>query len=146
MDCENVRGVRLPKLERLSPNQFKILKIAVEVRKFSAAELFNRSKIQFSDVYDVINSLTERGYFVKNGLYELSRELTLFAKIKEVECFEKPDFVRMNFDEKIEKNFEVEEVINLLGNFFEIKENKECWLENFKVEYELEKDKKEESN
>jgi len=138
IDCENLNGIKLPKLNKLSPNQMKVLGIAVDVEKFSPAELFNKSQVQFSEVYDVINSLTSKGYFVKEESYELSRELKILAKMKEVECFEKPDFVRINFDDKFEKNFEGEEVVKLLSNFFEITESKECWLEHFEILYEKE--------
>ena len=142
LDCEKAVGVKLPSLGTLSPNQLKILSVAVDVGKFSAAELFDRSKIQFSEVYDVINSLTEKGYFVKNDSYELSREFNVLSKMSECKCFEKPDFVRMEFDDKIEKKIEGSEIVAFLNNFFEVRESKECWLEGFRVAYEEEEEVK----
>jgi uncharacterized protein len=138
VDYESLQSIKLPKLEHLSPNQFKILKVAIESGNFSPAELFDKSKIQFSEVYDVIKSLTERGYFVKNQNYELSNELEILAKLEQVQCYEKPDFVRLNFDTKLEKKFEGETIVKTMGNFFEIGDSKECWLETFEIIYEKE--------
>lgn len=136
VDKERIGGVKLPDIDRLSPNQIKILKIAIETGKFSAAEIFNKSKIQFSDVYDVINSLTESGLFIKNKSYELSKELNVLARLNEFKCLEKPDFSRVSFYDKIDKNFNEVDVTKMLGNFFDIRESKECWLEAFKMIYE----------
>ncbi|MAF50822.1 MAG: hypothetical protein CMH64_01900 [Nanoarchaeota archaeon] len=142
INSETLRGVTLPKLSGLSPSQLKILKVAVDIEKFSPAELFDKSKVQFSEVYDVIKALTERGYFVKNDNYGLSDDVKIFSKLEEVQCYEKPDFVRINFDNKIVKKFEGEEIVKLLSNFFEVKESKECWLEVFEVVYEREEEVK----
>lgn len=141
-DCEKLTGIKLPSLDRLSPNQMRILKIAVNMKRFSAAELFEKSKIQFSDVYDVINSLTEKGLLVKSANYGLSKELTALSKLEEHKCYEKPDFARISFDDKLKKNFNGEEIVKLLGNFFEVVETKECWLEAFSVLYNKEQEVK----
>ncbi|MBU2639958.1 MAG: DUF87 domain-containing protein [Nanoarchaeota archaeon] len=140
VDCEKLIGIKLPAIDKISQSHLSVLKIAVNFGKFSPAQLFEKSKLQFSEVYDVINSLTGKGYFVKNDSFELSKSLEILAKLKESKCFEKPDFVRMKFDEKINKNFENNEIVKLVSNFFEVLESKECWLETFKIEFEKEKE------
>ena len=53
IDSETLRGISLPRLERLSPTQLKILKVAIESEKFSTAELFDKSKVDLCVECDI---------------------------------------------------------------------------------------------
>ena len=46
--------------------------------------------------------------------------------------YETPDYFKMEYDEKMEKNFNAVDVVKFIGNFNEVKNYKECWLEMFK--------------
>ncbi len=129
-DYENGKGVPL-KLEQadLSVSQRKIFSIALSLKTFSAAELFARSGVMFSEVYDMINLLTNKGYLSKvNGKYEIAKNFSIISKLKDFSCYEKIDFSRLYFDEKLQRTHSAFEIKDTLSRFFDVKEVKECFL------------------
>ena len=132
-DYENGKGVPL-KLESsdLSNSQKKIFSIALSLKTFSAAELFAKSGVMFSEVYDMINLLTNKGYLTKvDGKYEVAKNFSLLSKLKDFSCYEKVDFSRINFDEKVQRVYSPFDIKDMLSRFFDIKEVKECFLVTF---------------
>lgn len=118
----------------LSPQQKKVLKMALQLKEFRPAELFSKSGLQFSDLYDVISNLTKKNCLEKVGdKYRLGEALSVLADIKSFEVYEKVDYSSVGFDEKLETKVNKDSLIDFLGQFLDIKNEKECWL----VVYEL---------
>ncbi len=129
-DIERVSGLVLPANLQLSENQLKILKPALILKKFTPAELFNKSKMQFSEVYDLIKNLTDKGLFVKEGnAFSLSKAIHIFSDIEKYACKIKPDYVNIKYDRKLDVKYKKEDVIKLFSPFFQIASFKECFLE-----------------
>ncbi|MBI4447721.1 ATP-binding protein [Candidatus Woesearchaeota archaeon] len=123
------------KLEGLSMQQSKVFQMAIQLKQFKAAELFSKSGVQFSELYDIINTLTRKGYLEKTGEnFRLSPQLGEFLNLKEYASYEKVDYERINVDEKIEPKHGFSEIKDMLSKFLEIKNAKECWLVRYGVE------------
>jgi hypothetical protein len=116
-------------LEEISPQQTKIFNIALKMKKFKPAELFAKSGVQFSELYDLITILTKKGYFVKeDDCYKLNDKLMQFASLDELACYQKSDFVRVTFDQKLEARYDIQKIKEFLTKFLTIKEIKDCYL------------------
>lgn len=129
-DYENGKGIPL-KFEQtdLSLSQRKIFSIALTLKRFSAAELFAKSGLMFSEVYDMINLLTGKGYLSKvDGKYEIAKNFSVLSKIKDFSCYEKIVFSRINFDEKLQRVYSPFDIKEMLSRFFDVREVKECFL------------------
>ena len=122
-----------PKMD-LSPQQKKVFDAALTMNSFTSAEIFSKTGLQFSDVYDVVVSLVKKGYFVQEGnKYKLSKSFNL--NLQEYACYVSPDFSRIDYDEKLEKVHNSEEILRFLENFSKAKSSKECFLVVYGVEY-----------
>jgi len=130
-DVESGKGIQLKdlKLDNLSPNQERVMKIALQLKEFKPADIFSKSGLQFSDLYDTIKSMANKGFFVKDGeKYSLSESLYTLVNIRENAFYGKVDYSAMKFDKQIEKKVDVISLVQFLGRFLSIKNERECWL------------------
>lgn len=133
-DFEKGKGTFFsPKIE-LSPNQRRIFDAALLMKSFTSAEIFAKTGVQFSDVYDAVTALVRKGYFVQEGnKYRLAQTFNL--DFEDYACYVSPDFSRIDYDEKLEKNHNPEEILRFLENYCKTKNSKECYLVVYGVEY-----------
>lgn len=130
-DLESGKGIQLKgfDLENLSPQQKKIMKVALDLKEFKPAELFSRSGLQFSDLYDSIKIMMDKGFFVKSGdKYSLSDKLSLFSNVKDHAFYGKIEYSTMKFDRQFDKKVDTLTLVSFLNKFFTVKNEKECWL------------------
>ena len=128
-NLENGNGADIIKRFDLSPQQKRVFDSALALREFTAAELFSKSGVQFSEIYDIINILLNKGYFIKEGnKYKLSSAFNL--NFNEFNIYEKPDFYKVEGN-KLDKKINVHDAVSFLNNFIRIKNQKECWLETY---------------
>ncbi|MFH1456423.1 MAG: ATP-binding protein [archaeon] len=135
-NIENCSGTSLKdkNMPELSPQQTRILNIAIKLGEFKASDLFGRSGVQFSELYDLIKILTTKGYFVKDGeTYKVSDNLHFFSNLNEYATYENSDYMQTSYDEKNNKKIDTDKVKEFLSNFCDIKNMKECYLEYFEV-------------
>ena len=133
-DFEKGKGTFFsPKIE-LSPNQRRIFDAALIMKSFTSAEIFAKTGVQFSDVYDAVTALVRKGYFVQEGnKYRLAQTFSL--DFEDYACYVSPDFSRIIYDKKLEKSYNSDEVLRFLSNFISVKGNKECYLIAYEVLY-----------
>jgi len=132
---ENVSGPSLLdlKLQEVKPQQEKILNTAIKKRTFTASDLFGSSGLQFSDLYDAINILTRKGYFIKDGNnFKLSESMEFLSKINELSCYQPINYIRTN-TEKVQPKYKYDTVKEFLNKFFDVKDIKECYLEKYSI-------------
>ena len=126
---KNGNGADIIKRFDLSPQQKRVFDSALALKEFTAAELFSKSGVQFSEIYDIINILLNKGYFIKEGnKYKLSSAFNL--NFNEFNIYEKPDFYKVEGN-KLDKKINVHDAVSFLNNFIRIKNQKECWLETY---------------
>ena len=131
IDFDNGRGERfLFDIKDVSMQQRNILNLALNFKEsFTAAELFSRSNLQFSEIYDIINILTTKGYFKKeSNYYSINRPYSNIKKLQSMKSYEKIEYKRLDFDELLIDRIKIEYVKEFLSNYFKIKNYKECFL------------------
>ena len=123
-----------PKLN-LSPNQKKVFDVALAIKTFTAAEVFAKSGVSFSEIYETINALVQKGYFIKDGnKFRLSS--TFNMDLAEFAFYGKPDYARIEYERKLDKQYNPEEIVTFLKNFTVVKNYKECFLVTYQIEYQ----------
>ncbi len=124
-------------LDKLSEKENKILNLCLVLSKeFNAAEIFSKSGLMFSEVYDIINNLVKKNLLIKNNdKYLLGESLNSLINLKDFACYEKNEFISFEFDDKLEIKYKINEIIELLKRFTEIKNFKECNLVKYDIEY-----------
>ncbi len=134
-DIDTGRGDSFtPKMD-LSPQQKRVFDAALTMNTFNSAEIFSKTGLQFSDVYDVVTSLVKKGYIAQEGnKYKLSKSFKV--NLDDFKCYVSPDFSRVDYDEKLEKVHNSEEVLRFLENFSKAKSSKECYLVVYEMTYE----------
>ncbi len=132
-DFEKGKGKKIDfSLPQLSPTQNKVFKTALDLKEFSAAELFSKSGVQFSEIYDIINILINKGLFIKeNSNFKLSQKFNL--SFKDFACYEKVDYNKVNSDIKLEKKVNPNEIRNFFTSFTTVKNFRECFLQTYDV-------------
>ena len=129
-ELENGTGVQLSlQKTNLTPKESRIFSITLNLKRFTAAELFSRSGANFSEVYDMLNLLTQKGYLSKEDhTYEINRKFEFLTDLRELRVYEKIDYGKIDYTEKLEKTFNIEELKDILGKFVKLKDHKECYL------------------
>jgi hypothetical protein len=126
-NIRNGDGVEVVKEIDLSSSQRRIFDTALSLKEFSAAEMFSKSGVQFSDLHSTLGILVNKGYLVKDGNnFRLSTNLNI--DFNQFNIYDKPDFKRSE-GEKLTKNIKVYDVINYVSSLIKINNYKECWLE-----------------
>lgn len=132
-DLETLNGLSLNfPLDNLSPQQSRVLKIALKLKSFKPADLFAKSGVQFSELYDIIMILTNKNYLQKNnGIYELKGPVNSFANLEDFAFYHKPEYHKMSYDNMYDEKHSQEKIKEILSKFLIIKDIKKCWLEAF---------------
>jgi len=131
-DVEKMKSESVLKKIKLNGKNRDIFGVAIKLKEFTASELFSKTNVQFSEIYDIVNSLTKEGYFVKEGdKFRVSRNFDVFSRLKDFAVYEEVDYGSIDFDEKLDKKFDVRNVRDLLSDFVDVKNEKECWLVSY---------------
>jgi len=137
-DLERCSGKSLVlNLDKLSEKENKVLNLCISLNKeVTPAEVFQSSGLMFSEAFDILNNLVKKGILVVNGKsYSFSESLSALVNLKSLACYEKNEFVSFEFDGKLDVNYKVNDLANLLKRFVEVKNFKECNLVKYDVEY-----------
>lgn len=113
----------------LSEQQRRVFKTALQLKDFKPSDIFAKSGIQFSELYDIINILTNKGHFTReNGIYRISKSLLALSELDKLATFHNIEYTSLAYDEKMEKKCEMGELKDYLNNFLQVKDAKECFL------------------
>lgn len=133
---EDVSGLSLLKLhlEELNFKQEQLLNIALkEGKDIKATELFAKSGMQFSDLYQSMDMLVRKGYLTRIGNdYTLSPSLEFLSHIDSKQFYHPLHYGRSK-GEKVLAKYPYQVIKDFLNKFFEVKDVKECWVEKYSV-------------
>lgn len=133
---EDVSGLSLLKLhlEELNFKQEQLLNIALkEGKEMKATELFAKSGMQFSELYQSMDVLVRKGYLTRVGNdYTLSPSLEFLASIDQKQFYH-PIVYGRSSGEKVVAKYPYQVIKDFLNKFFEVKDVKECWVERYRV-------------
>jgi len=130
-NVEKNEGFELSKIKLydISEQQSKVFQTALKLSQFKPAELFSQSGVQFSDLYDLITVLVQKGYLEQEGdSYKVSGPLQQFSNLQTLAIYQKPEFVQSKHDGMLDKIVGVDAVKSLFVKFSQVKSVKECWL------------------
>ncbi len=138
-DIERAIGKELSfSLDKLSEKEARVLGVCVTLNKpeLTTAEIFPKSGLQFSEVFDILNGLIKKGFLIKiDKIYSLTESMGAMLNLKSLSCFEKNEFIPFEFDNKLETKYKLDNVLGLLRKFVEVKSFKDCNLVKYDVEY-----------
>ncbi len=137
-DLERGTGIAFPlQLDKLSDKEQKLFNLAFQQGKdFTAADLFAKSGMQFSEVYETIQFLLKKQYLAsQGGKFGLSQLLQIFPKLQDYACYEKNDFVSLPYDKKLSAKYSLSDFAAVLTKFVSLEGQKECYLVKYDVEY-----------
>ncbi len=136
-DFERGTGQQLYALEKLSDKDKKVFDISLNLKQeFVVTELFSKSGLQFSEVYEIAQGLVRKKYFEKAGNnFKLSSLISIYNNLSALSCYEKNEFMRIDHDIILEAKEKKEDVLVLLKSFTEIVGYKECYFVKYDVEY-----------
>lgn len=133
VDKNRAYDITKTRIKDLSPQQNRVFQTALKLGVFRPAELFAKSGVQFSDLYDLITVLAGKGYLVKEGEnYRIAEQLSIFSNLQKLACYAKAEYKKLNYDAKLESRLELDKVKDLIARFAQIKSVKECWLVRYK--------------
>ncbi len=130
-NLEKDEGFELSKIRLydITEQQSKVFQTALKLKDFQPAELFSKSGVQFSDLYDLIKVLVEKGYLEQEGnRYKVSGPLQQFSELQSLATYQKPEYTQINHDGMVDALVNVEQVKALLVKFCQIKSVKECYM------------------
>jgi len=130
-NIENGRGFRFNEL-RLSSKEKQIFSVAVKLKEFSASDLFSKSQMQFNEVYDVINGFVSKGIFMREDAnnFKVARNYDFHDFLRKAAFYGSVEFSRVS-GEKLEGEYNLNEVSEELNDFMKIKDKKQCWLVSY---------------
>ncbi|MBS3167806.1 ATP-binding protein [Candidatus Woesearchaeota archaeon] len=123
--------------DKLSKEEIKVLATCIEMnKKFTAADVFAKTGIQFSKALSLLTSLVSKMFLVQEGNgFVFHNNLNTLLRLNEFVCYEKNEFIPFSFDDKLEIKYNLEDVLKILKNFVEVKSHKECNLVKYDVVY-----------
>jgi uncharacterized protein len=114
------------KIEKISPKLQKVVETAIKLKSFKPAEIFGKAGIQFSELFDAMKTLEQKGYLEKNGQeYKITSSLSFLSQLTDYKSYEKIDFVKTQ-GEQLEAKYPIDAVKDFLSKFVDIKNLKEC--------------------
>lgn len=133
---EEPEGTPFPLKNNLSAQQKKLFSVMITLKEFTAAEVFAKSGVQFSDIYETVNALEKQGYIEKKGTnYILNESLNL----ENLAFYGTPNFSRIEYHKKESKTQDPLKIKALLQEVIPIISSKECWLVKHEELIEVEK-------
>ena len=115
---------------KLSSAQEKVLQIAMQLKEFVPADLFSRSGLQFSELYDIVKTLETRGYFTKNGQkYLVHQSLSQDFNKYKTTC--QINYETLKYDEKLQQQYLKKELLEYLSQFVQITNQCDCYLVSY---------------
>ena len=127
-NIETASGFKIPEINSLPESQMKMLKLAIILGEFTPSEAFAKSGMQFSEVYDIVNTLANKGFLIRDTKFSLSNSLKPLHDLSKFAVYEKVNFMKVDNAEKLNKQAEPEKIKATISNFTNILDTKECYL------------------
>ena len=116
------------KIDKISPKLQKVLDTAIKLKSFKPADIFGKAGIQFSELFDAMKTLEEKGYIKKQAEeFTLSDSISFLSELNKSQSYENIDFLKIQ-GEKLEPKYPIEAVKDFLSKFVDIKNIKDCFI------------------
>ncbi len=133
VDLDNYKTKKLPDLEKLTQKEIKLLHTAFQLKQFKEEQLLKKGLLL--DIKLELESLVKKGFVEKsNEQYKISDNYIL-SQLSKNACFNKIEFIKINFKAKEEPKISVDKIKEILSKFTTIKDQRECFIVRYELEY-----------
>lgn len=126
-------------LQSLASRESNLLGSAIACGKsnFSAAELFSLSGMQFSEVFDLTNTLVKKGYLVADGSgrFDFTDSVLGLIKLNKYNFLHKLEFRALEYDSFSPIIVDKHNLIKFLKTFVNVVSYKDCYLVTYDITY-----------
>ncbi|MEM4397891.1 MAG: hypothetical protein QW757_04685 [Candidatus Woesearchaeota archaeon] len=134
---------KLPEIKYLNPIEIKILHAAYQLKDFTIEDLIKKTNLL--DLRDFEN-LIKKGLIEKTKnqnnnpnnkeleKYSLSNNY-IFSNLSKNAIYSKIEFLNLNYKIKHEKKISIDSIKEKLSNFTKIKDQRECYLLKYNINY-----------
>lgn len=123
----------LPELDKLTPKEIKVLHTAFQLKTFNKEDMIKQGLSL--DIDAELESLVSKKYLVKNKKYEVSENYVL-SQLSKYACFNKIDFLKVNYSLKLEPKIDIDVIKEKLSKFTSIKDQRDCFILKHDIKYE----------
>lgn len=134
VDKETFITKKIPDMTKLTRKQIDILKYAFKKKSFSQTKLIQDLGSNL-DVSEDLTILEQLNYLVLDKeKYHLSEEYA-FSKLSGFAFFDKPEFGKIKYTEKLQQKINLDVLLEKLSKFTSIKDSSECFLIKYEPVY-----------
>ncbi len=136
IDEASGRQLTAVNISNLPDDQLKLLRLSLSMNKFRASELFSRSGMEFSTFFNALENLTKRGVLINNNdEFTINDKLAWLSDIQKLNTYAKIEYANLDYDNKLDKNYDANKIVSFFSRFYRIKNFKECWLLKYEAGY-----------
>lgn len=136
IDEASGRQLTAVNISNLPDDQLKLLRLSLSMNKFRASELFSRSGMEFSTFFNALENLTKRSILLNNNdEFTLNDKLAWLSDIQKLNTYAKIEYANLDYDNKLDKNYDANKIVSFFSRFYRIKNFKECWLLKYEAGY-----------
>lgn len=122
---------KLPELDKLTNEEINVLKLAYAKKTFSEEDLIKKG-LSFDS--DVLSKLAAKGFIEKKDKQSfILGKKYIFSKLSKYACFLKPDFEKINYNEKLEKCLDLDAVKEKISKFTKVLDQQECYVAKYQI-------------
>jgi len=129
MDVEKENPIPIIDLTNFSTQELQVIEASLHSLVFTPGLITKETNLSPFAVETIIQNLQKQDLFTFDGTrYKIQEFLRLISHTNDYAFFGKIDYEKINFDEKIEKNVDLEEVKKKIAMFTDVIEAKDCYI------------------
>lgn len=132
-DVESFKTKKLPELQKLKPEEIKLLHVSFKLKEFGLEDL---TKLGLPlDIDKGLKSLLKKEYLInQDNKYKLSEKYVL-SQLSKHACFSKIEFLKLNYNMKKDSKLDIDLLKEKLSKFTTIKDQRECFILRHEIQY-----------
>lgn len=133
-DIDQMKTSYLPELNTLSPQELQTLELAFKLKQFTEQDAI--SKTGNMKVSEFISTLMSKGYLTNQGPNIIISNKYVLSNLSNYANYTKIDFGNIAKAERVAKRVSVDTVKERLSKFVSVVDQRECFILNYKPEFE----------
>jgi hypothetical protein len=124
---------KIPELEKLSPEEIKVLHASFQLKKFTQEDMIKKGLPL--DIKKPLNSLVKKDYIKKQKDNYVISEDYILSQLSKHSSFTKIEFLKVNYSVKKEPKITVDKLKEKLSKFTDVKDQRECFILKHEILY-----------
>ena len=132
-NVDNFETKRPPELDKLNPDEIRLLHTAFQMKSFSKEDLVKKGLPL--DIKQELSGLMKKGFIsLDGGKYSISDRYIL-SQLSNHACYNKIEFIKVNYNHKETPRKTIDELKEKLSRFAAIKDQRECHILKYEIIY-----------